>query len=98
MSADTGSRTASRVRDEFVELICNDDELVRAEFDAIVAASWDTAPPAGRPPAVPFPASRPPGWPVPSARDLAPVPPGRSQRLARRWNRQRSPPGHRVGT
>lgn len=29
----------------FVDLVCSDDELVRAEFEAIVAASWSTLPP-----------------------------------------------------
>ncbi|MCU7723858.1 hypothetical protein ODJ79_09045 [Actinoplanes sp. KI2] len=42
----------------FVDLVCADDELVRAEFDALIAASWPT------PPAVPpVPPRRPAPWP-----------------------------------
>jgi hypothetical protein len=33
---------------EFVDLVCADEELVRAEFDAIVAAGWLAEPPADR--------------------------------------------------
>jgi len=33
--------------DEFVEVVCADPLLLRAEFDALVAASWDCVP---RPP------------------------------------------------
>ncbi len=36
--------------DAFTDLICSDDELVRAEFDALIRASW-------RPPAPPAPAA-----------------------------------------
>jgi hypothetical protein len=82
--------------DEFVDLICQDDELVRAEFEALVAACWDVAPPPARPPAPPRPARRPPGWPVVSASDLSPVPPPASPPLRWRWSRQRSPPDHRI--
>ena len=81
---------------DFVELICQDDDLVRAEFDALIAACWDTAPPPATPPALPRPAPRPPGWPVASASDIAPVPPAPPPPLGRRWNRQRSPPDHRT--
>jgi len=28
------------VREQFVELICTDIDLMRAEFDAIIEASW----------------------------------------------------------
>jgi hypothetical protein len=86
---------ADRCDDEFVDLICQDDELVRAEFDALVAACWDIAPPPARPPAPPRPAWRPPGWPVESLRNVAPPPPP-SPPLGRRYNRQRSPPNRRT--
>jgi hypothetical protein len=33
---------------EFLDLICADEELLRAEFDAIVAAGWPTEPRATR--------------------------------------------------
>lgn len=34
--------------EQFVDLIFSDDELVQAEFDAIIAAEWPSRPP-GRP-------------------------------------------------
>jgi WS/DGAT/MGAT family acyltransferase len=33
---------------EFLDLICADEELLRAEFDAIIAAGWPTSPPTVR--------------------------------------------------
>jgi len=87
---------ADRLDDEFVDLICEDDELVRAEFDALVAACWDLTPPPARPPAPSRPARQPPGWPVVSASDVSPDPPAPSPPLRRRWNRQRSPPDHHT--
>lgn len=77
--------------EQFVELVCSDNELLRAEFEAIVAAEWPTPPP----PCPPLrrPALRPP---APSAHWLE----GDSTHLASRprrpgvggWARQRSPP------
>jgi hypothetical protein len=55
-----------RVEADFAELICGDEEWVRAEFDAIVAAEWGTPPPAP-PPAPPGRDDRPPAWPGPDA-------------------------------
>src|SRR5690348_16665054 len=89
-------RRADRYDDEFVDLMCQDDELVRAEFEALVAACWDLAPPPARPPALPRPARRPPGWPVVPVDDVSPVLPPPSPPLRRRYNRQRSPPDHRT--
>ncbi len=37
-------RTAQTVDEQFVELICSDEELLLAEFDAIIAAEWPTPP------------------------------------------------------
>jgi hypothetical protein len=48
-----------RVDGEFAELICADDQWLREEFDALIAASY------GRPPARPGPPApphNPPGW------------------------------------
>ena len=33
------------VPDDFVDLVCADPSLLRAEFDALIAASWDSEPP-----------------------------------------------------
>jgi len=72
----------------FVDLVCADDELMRAEFDALIAASWPTPP--AEPP---VPPRRPAPWPCGLA-----LP---SSEAARRpihhipdtsWRRQRAPP------
>ncbi|MGI8881289.1 MAG: hypothetical protein ACR2KJ_12460, partial [Jatrophihabitans sp.] len=31
--------------EQFVDLSCSDDDLVQAEFDAIIAAEWPSRPP-----------------------------------------------------
>lgn len=38
-----GTRAPHRV--EFIDVICADRELLRAEFDAIIDAAWESAPP-----------------------------------------------------
>ncbi|HSF99164.1 MAG TPA: hypothetical protein VLA55_10765 [Ornithinibacter sp.] len=38
--------------DEFLELVCADEELLRAEFDAIIAREWPTSRPPARPEAM----------------------------------------------
>jgi hypothetical protein len=75
-------------RDTFLAVVYADADWLRAEFDAIVAASWD------EPPARPELSSRPvpprphstrhPDRPVPTGRPAAAVP-----------ARERSPPGGR---
>ena len=77
----------------FLELLCADDDLVRSEFEAIVAASW-VGPP-HRP--TPVPSPRPPAAVTPQGNWLSPRPivatapvpsgPGDGQR-----GRERSPP------
>jgi len=55
-----------RVLAGFADLVCRDEEWLRAEFDAIVAAEWGAPPPAP-PPAPPGPDDRPaagPAWPT----------------------------------
>lgn len=79
----------------FLDLVCADDELVRAAFDAIVAEEWP-APPSPPPPA---PAA---GFPEPGKTRLSrPAPDGRwrvrSHRPVRRVGRQRSPPAPEIG-
>jgi len=72
----------------FIDLICQDDELVRAEFDALVAASWRLPPP--EPPAPPRPADQPPGPPAPIPYRLVRLVGRRPDGATLR--RQRSPP------
>ena len=95
-ATDLEAPAGSAVRDAFVDLICQDDDLVRAEFDALVAASWDTPP--GPPP--PAPPRRPPAGAdhsvtpvVDAARPYAGTSPVR-----RRDRRQRGPPPPSLGT
>jgi len=52
--------TVDEAQEEFLELICADEQLLRAEFDAIIAQEWDTPSlPPGPPRRSSFPA-RPP--------------------------------------
>ncbi|MCP2259994.1 hypothetical protein LX15_003705 [Streptoalloteichus tenebrarius] len=88
-------RAAQQVVDEaFVDLVYGDEDLLRAEFDAIVRAAWHRPPPVP-----PRPRSGPPApeagphaaddaepGPAPRARPHAPGADG--------WARQRSPPAH----
>ena len=76
----------------FLELICADDDLLRAEFDAIVAASWVGPPDRPRPvptPRPPAPAAPMGQWLRAKVPTTPPVPtgPGDGQR-----RRERSPP------
>jgi hypothetical protein len=80
--ADSGTE-----RDTFLAVVYADADWLRAEFDAIVNASWD------EPPARPGPSGRP--IPAPARPDVAghrdrPVPTGRL--VAASPARERSPP------
>ena len=82
---------APSVQEEFLELVYADEQLLRAEFDDIVAQEWPT----GHPPARPTAAT--PGTDHRPRRQLGPggVRASRRQRRHRgagRWRRQRSPP------
>ena|SRR5438477_6739337 len=75
----------------FTELICGDPDLVRAEFDALIGASFDDPPPPPLPPAPsaarPAPSEpQPDRSPTPAARDDDGCRPGAS------GNDPRSPP------
>jgi hypothetical protein len=74
--------------DAFLDVVCGDPELVRAEFDDLVAACWDDSPPEP-----PTRQRRPPPIPRPRRR---PEPPARSAIQATvpssGWARQRGPP------
>lgn len=82
---------AGTIDDAFLDIICHDEELLRAEFDALVAASWDEPPPPPPPPAGPRPADNPPPRPAAPTATEQEVPP-RSHRPAPAGRRQRSPP------
>jgi hypothetical protein len=80
--------TDQALNDAFLDLAFADQEIVDAEFEELIAASWEPPPPA--PPARPEPADRPPYRYLPRAAD--PPAPGRSTRPRTRPARQRSPP------
>ncbi|MGI5215689.1 hypothetical protein [Plantactinospora sp. CA-290183] len=86
-----GSSAIRSVHEAFVELVQHDDDLMRAEFDALIDACWHTPPPP--PPARPQPAPRPPLWPVEPAATKLLVPPD-TVPSGTRWRRQRAPPPH----
>src|SRR5688572_15123601 len=80
-----------RTDEEFLELMCDDEDLLRAEFDAIIAREWPSRPPPADPPAgspTPGPRERGrPAAPVLRASRGRPRTPGAGGR-----SRQRSPP------
>ena len=87
--ADTAART---VDEQFLALMCSDEDLLRAEFDAIIAAEWPSPPP--RTPRRGA-AHRHPGQQYTHRRGGAPV--ARAMPRPRHpgiggWVRQRSPP------
>jgi hypothetical protein len=76
---------------EFADIVCADPDLLRQEFDALIAASY-ARPPARRPPAPPGSAPRP-GRPRPRAGPYSRHPGGpTAPRSGREHRRQRSPP------
>jgi hypothetical protein len=76
--------------EEFVEVLCADPELVRAEFEAIVAAAWPQ-PPRCRAVVGTQPV-RPGHGPMPPRARARGIQPSAPCRRAARWARQRSPP------
>jgi len=80
----TGRTTAA----DFLAVLCADEELLRAEFDAIVDANWDAPPPV--PPARPGGPDRRPA-PVRPPRRIPRPAPGRHP-AGRGPARERSPP------
>jgi hypothetical protein len=85
----TASATATAVTDEFFALICADEQLLQAEFDAIIAAGWPT-PPRRPKPATPRPPGRSNGRQQPNESPLDNWPDQLTNLDA--FNRQRSPP------
>lgn len=82
---------AATVDAEFTELVCSDEELLRMEFEAIIAAEWPTVP-------IRPPLRRQRGWPSrPAGNAAGRCPLGRV--IGRPghpgfggWARERSPP------
>jgi hypothetical protein len=90
------SRPLPRTDLDFVELICADDDLVRAEFAAIVAAEWGSPPP--RRPIRPTPGHGPRRPGRRTAVDGRALLPRRTRRPASGHRRQRSPPGSQTSS
>lgn len=82
-------------QEEFIEMILLDEDLLRHEFEAIIATNWPPA--ASRRPSVPVP--RP--WPLRVVSHQQHVP-RRGVRRRQPWPHQRSPPKrvsiHKPGT
>jgi hypothetical protein len=96
MSSLVGGDSATRESyDAFIDLVCRDEDLLRAEFDELIAESWATtsepAPPPSPPPPAPSRPTPPPRRPVRAIED-EPTAPAQVPVPAPRWNRQRSPP------
>ena len=82
--------SADQLTEEFLELVCADEELLRAEFDEIVAQQWISPPPPGEPRA-----ASPTGGPSPQLTgpvDAAWSRPRPCHLVIHGWRRQRSPP------
>jgi hypothetical protein len=94
ISETTGEPVERALDEQFLELVCSDEELLRAEFDAIVSAEWPTPPNHA-------PAHRPSGEPpTPRGQPWSPAPGARLMNRPRHpglggWARQRSPPAQR---
>lgn len=94
MSTNTSSdglSTRTPVDEEFLDLLLGEDDLVRAEFDAIIAAEWPDPP---RPPSYRGAAGggRRRGGSKDSPSVPVPDPPKEWLLLGERPRRQRSPP------
>jgi len=91
-TSDAADILSATVDEQFLDLICSDDDLIDAAFEAIIAAEWPL-PPADTPP--PGAAGGHPGyWAVGRAtRAVARAVAGQRPRGVMRSVRQRSPPG-----
>jgi hypothetical protein len=79
------------IEERFLAIVCQDTELLDAEFDAIIAAGWE------QPPAPPPRRPRPPSWPPtnrPTPREAARTRHG-DHPVTDNPTRQRSPPHDR---
>ncbi len=75
------------VHEQFLALLCQDEQLLRAEFEDLIAASWPTRSRRLPPPGAASPRAQPPRGP---GSQPAPQPPGRCEPRAQA--RQRAPP------
>lgn len=79
------------VDEEFLQLLCAEEELLRAEFDAIIAAEWPSPPPTE--PARGAGGQRRPHHPRLRCGDSVAAPPNQPRRPGiGGWAGQRSPP------
>ena len=81
--------------DEFIDLICADADLLRTEFEQIVAAGWSSTPPPERGD-VPDPGTHGPGFRHPAAEARQRPPAGPDDPGVGSRSRQRSPPPERC--
>jgi hypothetical protein len=80
----------------FIELVCADEQLLAAEFDAIIEDGWDDTFPGGGP-TVSTDTADPSAAGGLLQRTRASIRvPELSPALGRRWSRQRSPPVERL--
>ena len=92
LHTDGGLDAGQATDEQFVELLCADEDLWRAEFDAIIAAEWP-GPPQARPERDASAERRPSPGPQGSVARVAGRP--SQPRHPAGWTRQRSPPGPR---
>ena len=81
------------VDEEFLELMCADEEFIRAEFDAIIAQEWSSRPPPPDPPAASPDTGPHQRW-RPAPPDFRAAPRHPRHPGIGGWSRQRSPPRH----
>ena len=91
ITAETSGPAAPSVEAQFVDLLCDDPDLLQAEFDAIIAAEWP------EPPGHRFSRGPAGGYPDSRGYGRAAEPVGSTATRPRHpgiggWSRQRSPP------
>src|SRR5690242_12535265 len=84
------ARAAPAIEDEFFELVCADEQLLTAEFDAIIAEAWGDSQPPTEASHASAPSSRE-GHRRVTGSAMAESRPPRTL-SAVQWSRQRSPP------
>lgn len=84
-----GEDTLSVSAEDFLDLLCADEDLLDAEFEAIIAANWPGAP---KPPSRRDRGDGEHRQPPPRRRDWRTPALGGERHLGDAWSRQRSPP------